>query len=286
MTREEKAKRNELIKQDRLNGMSMHECSEKYGLKNITHICKQMGVDGKLSQNKCDYSKVSEKLKGPKKSGAEYLQKYGVTDFVCTGLFEGCDGKIGLRCVKCGYEFEYSAQGIRHNKKTRCKKCLEIKAEARKKEAEQARMDAKEQRDILKEQKAIQQAIDREARKRYVVCDVCGKQFATYKLNTKRCSPQCSRKHNNAAATHRKDHRISKDKRIDNITLASLYERDGGVCYICGEVCRYDVDGNDNMYPSIDHVIPIAKGGTDSWDNVRLAHRICNSIKGSRPLLD
>ncbi|MDT2396282.1 HNH endonuclease [Enterococcus avium] len=29
----------------------------------------------------------------------------------------------------------------------------------------------------------------------------------------------------------------------------------------------------------MDHVIPISKGGTHSWDNVRLAHRHCNAIK-------
>ena len=37
-----------------------------------------------------------------------------------------------------------------------------------------------------------------------------------------------------------------------------------------------------NNYPTIDHVIPLAKGGMHSWDNVRLAHHNCNSIKGDR----
>lgn len=45
---------------------------------------------------------------------------------------------------------------------------------------------------------------------------------------------------------------------------------------------RLDNDNNFIVgydYPSIDHVIPISKGGTHTWDNVRLAHHHCNSIK-------
>ena len=50
-------------------------------------------------------------------------------------------------------------------------------------------------------------------------------------------------------------------------------------------VCYYD-DNNTfiagNKYPSVDHMIPIAKGGTHTWDNVQLAHRYCNSIKSDK----
>ena len=36
-----------------------------------------------------------------------------------------------------------------------------------------------------------------------------------------------------------------------------------------------------NNYPSIDHVIPVSKGGTHTWDNVKLAHRHCNTMKSN-----
>ena len=29
-------------------------------------------------------------------------------------------------------------------------------------------------------------------------------------------------------------------------------------------------------------MIPIAKGGTHTWDNIQLAHRHCNSIKSDK----
>ncbi|WP_210434349.1 HNH endonuclease [Virgibacillus sp. SK37] len=42
----------------------------------------------------------------------------------------------------------------------------------------------------------------------------------------------------------------------------------------------YYIAGDD--YPSIEHVIPISKGGTHTWDNVKLAHRKCNNLKSDK----
>jgi 5-methylcytosine-specific restriction endonuclease McrA len=34
--------------------------------------------------------------------------------------------------------------------------------------------------------------------------------------------------------------------------------------------------------PTVDHIIPLARGGSHTWDNVQLAHHLCNSLKGDR----
>jgi HNH endonuclease len=55
-----------------------------------------------------------------------------------------------------------------------------------------------------------------------------------------------------------------------------LVERDGYACYLCDD--PYDeTDG-----PTIEHVIPLARGGTWDMDNLKLAHRLCNQRKGDR----
>lgn len=71
-----------------------------------------------------------------------------------------------------------------------------------------------------------------------------------------------------------------------DITVEGLFRRDKGICYLCGRECSFDDyvirDGvfiAGDWYPSIDHVIPLSKGGVHSWDNVKLAHRRCNLIK-------
>ena len=74
-----------------------------------------------------------------------------------------------------------------------------------------------------------------------------------------------------------------------DINLVDLFKKSNGVCYLCGKPCdtedRREVNGTiicGDMYPSIDHVIPLARGGKHSWNNVRLAHRICNSLKSDK----
>lgn len=61
-------------------------------------------------------------------------------------------------------------------------------------------------------------------------------------------------------------------------------------CAICGGYCDpndtwVNEDGRTCLgrnYPTVDHVIPIANGGCDTFDNVQLAHKQCNSKKGTR----
>lgn len=71
----------------------------------------------------------------------------------------------------------------------------------------------------------------------------------------------------------------------DSITLKRCIEKYGGVCQICGK----PVDENDiknghirRNYPTVDHIIPLSKGGLHTWDNVQLAHMACNAGKCDR----
>ena len=69
--------------------------------------------------------------------------------------------------------------------------------------------------------------------------------------------------------------------------IADKYEMK---CALCGgEVNPDDKWVNETgcmcfgrEYPTVDHIIPLDKGGTDTFDNVQLAHKRCNSKKGTR----
>ena len=116
-------------------------------------------------------------------------------------------------------------------------------------------------------------------------CVVCGKEFKTFKSRKITCSEEC----------RCKNHWISRDKRYKGITIDSdislfkLAKRDNNICQICGLEVNWEdknkVNGHvicGRMYPSIDHVKPISKGGLHSWNNVQLAHIRCNSSKCNR----
>lgn len=115
-------------------------------------------------------------------------------------------------------------------------------------------------------------------------CAFCGNTFFSEYPDKKYCSADCSRKANN----RRRDKRIPKGKIVDtDIELPKLFKRDKGICWICGCRCdwndkRVSESGYEypgNTYPTKDHVIPISRGGTESWGNVRLACWKCNCVE-------
>ncbi|SMB77311.1 HNH endonuclease [Acinetobacter baumannii] len=61
----------------------------------------------------------------------------------------------------------------------------------------------------------------------------------------------------------------------------SIYERDDWMCKICGEPVDHDADVGDNMAPSLDHIVPRSLGGGHESENLRTAHRVCNSRRGA-----
>lgn len=72
-------------------------------------------------------------------------------------------------------------------------------------------------------------------------------------------------------------------------TREQIIKRDGINCYLCAQPLDFEathVQGQPGweLYPHIEHVIPIAKGGSDTLDNVKLAHAKCNMDKGVRLL--
>lgn len=125
-----------------------------------------------------------------------------------------------------------------------------------------------------------------------VICPVCGNSFKKRNKTQRYCSPECSRKANKTTSSHIR--RIRKQNQtIDrDITLEGLYRRDSGFCYICGMKCSfedYTVRGGRKIlgdwYPTIDHIIPLCNGGSHSWGNVKLAHKRCNEVKGTKERL-
>lgn len=186
--------------------------------------------------------------------------------------------KVTLRCKKCGNIFERYASSTRQNKKIRCYECEKLETK-RKKEAERlAREYIREKEKLLKQLSGTQTT--------FSVCKHCGTLFIG---DRKYCSKRCSDRHQEGQHTRVRYEKAKDNGKIDyTITLDKLLKRDNNICYLCNKECNeldYIYQGNTfiagNYYPSIDHVIPLSKGGTHTWDNVRLAHRICNTLKGN-----
>ena len=116
-------------------------------------------------------------------------------------------------------------------------------------------------------------------------CPVCG----TITNKPKYCSEQCRKRANYITQNTRRRIKVQGALVDDDITLHDLFIRDSGKCHICGGDCDWNDCRTKNKhfvagksYPTIDHVVPLAKGGEHSWANVKLAHFSCNSAKGDK----
>jgi len=71
-----------------------------------------------------------------------------------------------------------------------------------------------------------------------------------------------------------------------NTTLAKQWrariKKTKPACHICGEAIDYTLPYLNDKAFVIDHVIPLTKGGADAFENIRAAHRDCNSKKRGR----
>lgn len=55
------------------------------------------------------------------------------------------------------------------------------------------------------------------------------------------------------------------------------------ICAICGKPVDKTLKYPDPMSATVDHIIPVSQNGDpSSLDNLQLAHRVCNGMKGSK----
>lgn len=72
--------------------------------------------------------------------------------------------------------------------------------------------------------------------------------------------------------------RVTREQRL------AIYERDGWVCQICHRDVEPTLHPNHTFAATLDHIAPrsLTLFPDDSPENLRLAHRACNSARGVR----
>lgn len=253
----------------RQTGMTMTQVAKEVGCSKsyVKQVCVENGIRIPL---KCDPAKLIEK----REPQFEYVDG-----------FTNCDGMVNIRCKVCGHVQSRSLITIRHQKNIECDNCKRIASEEKAEQEEQQRRLAKEKREHLSTARRKAKQLS------FSVCKGCGCLFFPSRLGLQYCSVECQKRTLRA---------IGKDKRIKklasivvdrDITLEALYRNSNGECALCGGKCNWGdhVVRDDGtfvvgaMYPSIDHIQPISKGGKHEWSNVQLAHHYCNTLKGNRP---
>lgn len=89
-------------------------------------------------------------------------------------------------------------------------------------------------------------------------------------------SPRAAEIKERRAAQNRQYKANKRNVPSEVILLSVVREKDGDVCWLCG------LGETERDIWTIDHVVPISKGGPNLYSNVRLAHGRCNSRKRDR----
>lgn len=129
-------------------------------------------------------------------------------------------------------------------------------------------------------------------------CVVCSQPFAPRYKAKKLCSMACAAEYNRQRGflqraipdpdqrkrrnrIDRERYRRIRGRRLQRL-LRRICERDHWVCHICSRPIEASIAVRRTESPTIDHVIPLSRGGTDDESNLKAAHWSCNCRKGTK----
>jgi hypothetical protein len=108
-------------------------------------------------------------------------------------------------------------------------------------------------------------------------CRLCGDVFVSIYLTKVYCSRRCSERHRkNNRNIDRAGYRT---KRSSDGVKNKLYFQHNGKCAICLQPIDTGIRYPAPESYSIDHIVPLAKGGSERIENLQPAHLSCNIAK-------
>lgn len=135
------------------------------------------------------------------------------------------------------------------------------------------------------------------------VCVACSEPFDTTALMVKSvtCSEKCRHERERALAVahYAKEVQTQKGRDrvrnmghkrrarkmaafIDDVSRDTVMRLGDWLCHICNEPIDPELEWPSQGFGTVDHVIPLSKGGAHSYANCKPAHLRCNCAKGAR----
>ena len=90
------------------------------------------------------------------------------------------------------------------------------------------------------------------------------------------------RRNNGRKSKSTRKHRKRTNGPVESFDPIEIFERDNWKCTSCACDLSLDTPHNDLRQPTIDHIIPLSKGGAHIRDNCQAMCRSCNSKKSNK----
>lgn len=117
-------------------------------------------------------------------------------------------------------------------------------------------------------------------------CLWCSSEFAPSKGTHRYCTAACRSladvDRNRDAYNRRNAERRARERgaRVgESFTRQQIFDRDRYICQLCLTPIDWRLTGRHPLAPSLDHIVPLNKGGSHTWGNVWTAHFSCNASK-------
>ncbi len=110
-------------------------------------------------------------------------------------------------------------------------------------------------------------------------CAFCGAMFAT-SGTARMCSDKC-RIDATKDLAHRRRAKM-RGANAEKFSATEIFERDRWVCQLCGEKTDRKAPASAPFSPSLDHIVPLARGGEHTRRNCQCSHLQCNIRKQGR----
>lgn len=132
-----------------------------------------------------------------------------------------------------------------------------------------------------KSPKPYQRKTSDECKRCGVVLDSPFKQFCD-------CCIKYQKDSHRRKARYKRRANVVTNATVENIDAQFIYDRDDYICYLCEMPIPEELLGDYKhvLSPTLDHVVPVSKGGHHWQSNVKASHRICNSIKQEKSVTD
>lgn len=106
-------------------------------------------------------------------------------------------------------------------------------------------------------------------------CGWCDTPFVSRQPQSRYCTPRCGKQ-----AAKKRRRALKRGATIaEPFSDSYIYQRDDWVCQICGDKTRPDYNYLHPLAPTIDHIVPLSRGGNHTKRNTQTSHRRCNSEK-------
>jgi len=110
-------------------------------------------------------------------------------------------------------------------------------------------------------------------------CRLCGHVFVSVYLTQIYCSRRCAERYRKTI--DKVDRLKYRELRRSQGFKAKLYWKSNGQCGICHKHIDLNKAYPDLESFSVDHIIPLSKGGSENQDNLQAAHLSCNISKSN-----